>query len=263
VTPSSGIDAATQQTVGALVSVERRLTMAAGLADDLATSLRRRETDLAEIRMQARKIRYTEEPRLYLHNAVDLAALTRRGLQTSVDIGDELLVYLDMARKDLRFARETISESASRAASAGVSSPELEALPRRVDHLSRIIQSATEGAERAINHLQAAERAISELAARPSFVVSEERREARQVEAVLDDTDPHITRAMSAVEVTRTLLEGGREAAHQGTEAAARTAADLARQGLSTTLRRTSPPAGAGTYPPEPETNPRHSGQRR
>jgi len=66
------------------------------------------------------------------------------------------------------------------------------------------------------------------------------------------------------VEVTPTFLEGGREAAaHHETEAAARTAADLARQGLSTTLKRSSPPTGAGTHPPEPETNPRHAGQRR
>ena len=49
---------------------------------------------------------------------------------SGVDFGDEQLESLDVARGDLQLARETISESASFAASAWVSAPELEALPQ-------------------------------------------------------------------------------------------------------------------------------------
>ncbi len=171
---TAGAPEAAALTVGALISVERRLGTAAELAGELATSLHRREADLAEIWVQTRKISHADEPRPYLHHAVDLAALTERGLQTSADVGDELLVYLDLARKDLLFGSETIAESASLAEAAGMSAPELGDLPHRVGHLGRIIQSATGGAERVSAHLEAAEQAVGELARRPSFAVSED-----------------------------------------------------------------------------------------
>ncbi len=82
--------------------------MTADLADDLDTSLRRCEAD--------------REPRPCMHNAVEPAAHTNNGLQDDADLG--------LAGRDLQLARETISASVSRAASAEMSPPKLEGLPQ-------------------------------------------------------------------------------------------------------------------------------------
>lgn len=127
-TRGTGVNHAAQQRIGTLVSLEGRSTLAAGLAGDLATSLRRREADL-DIAVRPRSC-CADEPRPCMHDVVDLGAQSNNGLQDGADFGDEQLVSLDLARGDLQLARETISESASLAASAGVSAPELEALPQ-------------------------------------------------------------------------------------------------------------------------------------
>jgi hypothetical protein len=63
-------------------------------------------------------------------NPAEPAAHTNNGLQGDADLGGDLLVRLDLARRDRRLARETISASVSRAASAKMSAPELEPLPQ-------------------------------------------------------------------------------------------------------------------------------------
>lgn len=114
----------------ARVSVARRRSTTAGLADDLATRLRRRDADPVDIRVQAQKVCYPMEPRPCMHNAVGPAASTNNGLQDDADLGEELIVRHHLARRDLQLARETISASVSRATSAGLSAPELEGLPQ-------------------------------------------------------------------------------------------------------------------------------------
>ena len=221
-TPSTGLSDPAQQIVSALASVAKRLTTAAGPADGLAASLRRRETDLAQIRVQARKGANADEARPCSSTAFELAAVTKLGLQNSADVGDRLLASLDLTRRDLHLARGAISESTSLATSAGVSSPDLDALRQRVGHLDRIIQSTTDGAARATTHLFGAAQAFGELAPRPRSVVGEDRQELLQVEAVVDDGESHLTRAKSTLGLVRAFLEDGRIAASQGTEAARR-----------------------------------------
>ena len=104
--------------------------MTAGLADDLDTSQRRREADLAGIRVQAQEACYAKEPCPCMHNAVEPAAHTNNGWQDDTDLGDELLMRLHLAGRDLPLARQTISASVSRAASAEMSPPKLEGLPQ-------------------------------------------------------------------------------------------------------------------------------------
>jgi hypothetical protein len=104
--------------------------MAAGLADELATSQRRREADRVDIGVQAQKLCYAKEPRPCMHDPAEPTAQTNNGFQDDADLGDDLLVRLDLARRELQFAREAISASVSRAASSELSPPELEALPQ-------------------------------------------------------------------------------------------------------------------------------------
>lgn len=221
-TPHAAVSDPAQELLGALVSVERRLATAADLADRLTASLRRRETDLVQIRVQARKGLHVGESRPSSHTTFELAAMTRRGLQHSTEVGDELLMLLEQTGKDLHLAREAISESAALAASTRVSSPDPELLPHWVCHLDRIIQSATEGAERAIIHLRSAEQAFGELAARPGAAPGERGQTARQVHAVVIDSESHIRRAKSTLGLARAFLEDGRLAILQGAKAARR-----------------------------------------
>jgi len=103
--------------------------MTAGLADDLDATLRRREADCVDIRVQAQEVCHAKEPRPRMHNAVEPAAHTNNGLQDDADLGDELPMRLHLVRRDVQLASETISASVSRAASAEMSSPKLEGLP--------------------------------------------------------------------------------------------------------------------------------------
>jgi hypothetical protein len=129
-TRGTGVNHSAQRTVDALVPLERRHTLAAGMADDLATSRGRREANLGDTRVQAQEVYHAGQPRPCLHNAVKPAAQTKDTLQNGADFGDKLLAYPDLAQRDLQLARETGSASASRAAPARVSAPELEALPQ-------------------------------------------------------------------------------------------------------------------------------------
>jgi hypothetical protein len=52
---------------------------------------------------------YAVEPAAHIHN----------GLQDDADLGDDLLARLDLARRGLQLARETISASVCRAVLAG------------------------------------------------------------------------------------------------------------------------------------------------
>jgi hypothetical protein len=126
----TSVNHAAQQTVGAHVSLKRRRPMAAGLAGELGTSRRRLETGLGDTRVQAEKGCCAKEPHPCLHHPVEPAALANNGLQNRTDFGDELLVHLKPARRDQRLAHASISGSTPLGASAGVSAPELEALPQ-------------------------------------------------------------------------------------------------------------------------------------
>jgi hypothetical protein len=222
VTQHTAVSDPAQEMVGVLASVESHLTEAAGLADRLTASMRRRQAELVEIGVRARKGVHTGKRSPHLHTTFELAALTRSGLQHGGDIGDELIAFLDLTRTSLHLAHESISRSASLVPSVGGGEPDLEVLPHWVGHLDRIIQSACVGTKRAITHLHSAERSLDQLEVKPGAAADEVRQDARQVQAVVTGCESHITRAKSTLGLARAFLEDGRLAARQGTEAARR-----------------------------------------